>query len=51
MNPESTKTNPSSQTVTILKSQLERWYELLGISGNNTKQTVRNDIKSILGGK
>ena len=49
MNPE-TKTNPSS-TVTILKSQLERWYELLGISGNNTKQTVRNDIKNILGGK
>ena len=49
MNPE-TKTNPSS-TVTILKSQLEHWYELLGISGNNTKQTVRNDIKNILGGK
>lgn len=29
-------------------NKLNRWYELLGISGANTKQMVRNDIQEVL---
>ena len=33
---------------TNLRTKLKRWYELLGQSGNNTKELVRKEIKEIL---
>ena len=34
---------------TNLRTKLKRWYELLGQSGNNTKELVRTEIKEVLG--
>lgn len=34
---------------TNLRTKLKRWYELLGQSGNNTKELVRTEIKELLG--
>ena len=31
-----------------LRAKLKRWYELLGQSGNNTKEQVRKEIKEVL---
>ena len=31
-----------------LREKLKRWYELLGQSGNNTKELVRTEIKEML---
>ena len=31
-----------------LRAKLKRWYELLGQSGNNTKELVRTEIKEML---
>lgn len=31
-----------------LRTKLKRWYELLGQSGNNTKELVRKEIKEVL---
>lgn len=33
---------------TNLRTKLKRWYELLGQSGNNTKELVRMEIKEVL---
>ena len=33
---------------TNLRTKLKRWYELLGQSGNNTKELVRTEIKEML---
>lgn len=33
---------------TNLRTKLKRWYELLGQSGNNTKELVRTEIKDVL---
>ena len=33
---------------TNLRTKLKRWYELLGQSGNNTKELVRKEIKEFL---
>lgn len=33
---------------TNLRTKLKRWYELLGQSGNETKELVRKEIKEIL---
>lgn len=33
---------------TNLRAKLKRWYELLGQSGNNTKELVRKEIKEVL---
>ena len=33
---------------TNLRTKLKRWYELLGQSGNNTKELVRTEIKEVL---
>ena len=34
---------------TNLRTKLKRWYDLLGQSGNNTKELVRTEIKEMLG--